>query len=146
MRPDVWPLFDTFNPFMKTLLLTAFFFTQLVSRGVAGSSVLPEIPVSKLGISQALAIFEKQMHDSTNHYVVSVDWYRASEFQPGIGDFRYSPGPDHSGEYSWFITYIYKNEQRDKELRETGTKRRFNEVGVVRIKDDGKIGYFVGAR
>ena len=86
------------------------------------------------------------MRDSTNYSVVSVDWRNASEFQPSIGDFHHSPGLDHPNEYSWFVTYIYKDEQRDKELRETGTKRRFNEVGVVRIKDDGKIGFFVGVR
>ena len=93
-----------------------------------------------------LAIFEQEMRNSTNYSIVTVDWFKASDFQPSIGDFHHSPGPDDPNEYSWFVTYIFKDEQRDKELRETGAKRRFNEVGVVRIKNDGKIGYFVGVR
>ncbi len=135
---------------MKIFLLTTLLITQLVGHCMAGTSVLREIPVSKLGISQALTIFERQMTlDSTNHFVysvVSIDWCKASEFQPRIGDWRWIPGHDDPNEYSWFVTYIYKDEQREKDLKERGIKRRFNEVGVTRIKDDGKIGFFIGAR
>lgn len=86
--------------------------------------------------------------NSTNYCVISINWCKASEFQPRIGDWRWSPGLDHPNEYSWFVTYIYKNEQREKDLqeKERGIKRQFNEVSAMRIKDDGKIGLFIGAR
>lgn len=131
---------------MRTLLLTTFVITQLVGHCFAGTSALPEIPVSKFGMLQALTIFGQQMHKFTDYFVMSVNWCKASEFQPHIGDWRWDPQLDHTNEYSWFVTYIYKDKRREKLMKELEGNRRFNEVGVMRIKDDGKIGSFVGVR
>jgi hypothetical protein len=138
--------FDTCSVSMRTLLLAIFIITQHLGQCVAGTSVIPEIPVSKLGLSKALAIFRHQMHTPTKYCVIGIDWCKASEFQPRIGDARWYPGRDHPNEYSWFVTYLFKDEQREQELKQSGIQQRFNVVLVMRIKDDGQIGEFVGAQ
>ena len=132
---------------MKTLILTAFFISQLVGPSLAGTSELPEIPVSKLGVSRALAIFQKQMKHSTNYAVVAIDWCKASEFHPRVGGGRWFTGLDDPNEYSWFVTYLYKDKQQDKLLKELGRKKQqFNSASVIRIKDDGTRGVFFAAQ
>lgn len=131
---------------MKTFLLTTIVITQLIGHGVAGTSVLPEIPTPKLSLPQLLAIVQKQQGGFTNYAIVAIDWYKASAFQPRIGDGTYSPGGDEPDQYSWFVTIAYKDEATDKELKKRGVMRQFNEVIVLRIKDNGKKGVFVGVR
>lgn len=132
---------------MKTLLLTTMFVTQLIGHCVAGLAVLPEIPVPKLTASQALAIAQQQMTNATGFTLVGIEWCKSSAFQPRFNDgTHWWPGDDHPDEYSWFVTYVYKDEQLDERMRRIGIKRRFNEVCVIRVRDDGQIGRFDGFR
>lgn len=118
----------------------------MTSHCIAGTSLLPEIPTPKLKVAEVLRIFEHVTHDSTNLIVVGIDWHKASDFQPRLGGPHYSPGSDHPDDYSWFVTYAYTDERTDKELRKLGIKRQYNTVGVVRIKDDGQTGLFIGVQ
>lgn len=131
---------------MKTLLFISFVVTDLIGQCLAGTSTLPEIPAPKLSVPQVLGIVHQQMQNSTNYMVVGIDWYQASAFQPRIGDARYSPAGDDPNDYSWFVTFVYKDEQTEKRRGELGIKRQFNSAVVLRIKDDGKIGKFVGVQ
>ncbi|HXR48620.1 MAG TPA: hypothetical protein VN784_14385 [Candidatus Limnocylindrales bacterium] len=129
---------------MKTFILIAIFITQLAGYGDAVTVPLPEIPAPELTAPQVLAIAQQHLGSSTNYTLVSIDWCKASDFQPRYSDGTdYSPGNDEPNGYSWFITYVYRDEQMAKAF---GGKSRFNSVLVMRIKDDGKTGLFIGGR
>jgi hypothetical protein len=85
---------------------------------------------------------------TTNYMVLSVDWYKASEFQPRNANASYSPANDHPDEYSWFVTYACQDEFLAKMLQGNDHRqnRRFNSVNVMRIKDDGQMGVFIGVQ
>lgn len=134
---------------MKTLLLTTIFATQLFGNCFAGLGVLPEIPIPKLTATQALAIAQHHMTNFTNYTLVAIEWCNSTTFQPRFSDgTHYTPANDHPNEYSWFVTYVYKEEVIDKLDSEMGLNRhrRFNSVLVERIKDDGQIGILIGTR
>ena len=82
----------------------------------------------------------------TNYMVVSIDWARASAFQPRGASAHYSPANDQPDEYSWFVTYAYKDAFIDQNLKQQGIRRQFNAINVMRIKDDGRIGVFIGVQ
>jgi len=131
--------------FMKTLILTTFLLTQFISHCAAATLELPEIPVPTLTATKVLAIAQQHMPaNSTNYVLVSVDWHKASDYFPPFSDgTEWSPVNDHPNDYSWFLTYVYRDELMAKH---SGSKRRFNSVLVIRIKDDGQIGLYIGAR
>ncbi len=130
---------------MKTFFLAALLTTQFVGHCSGGLGILPEVAVPKLTATEVLAIAQKNMAKSTNSFVlVAVDWYKASDFQPRFNDgITYSPGRDDPEGYSWFVTYLYRDEELQKNLH---VKRRFNTVRVMRIKDNGQKGEFGGGR
>jgi hypothetical protein len=132
---------------MKTFILTTILVALLIGHCMAGTAVLPEIPAPKLTASQAIEVAKQRMGDSTNFTLVGIDWCKSSTFQPRFNDgTQYSPGKDHPDDYSWFLTYVYKDDQMEKGLTGMGIKRQFNAVHVIRVKDDGQIGAFVGFR
>jgi hypothetical protein len=133
---------------MKAIVLATLFATQLAVHSIAGLAPPPEIPAHKLDVTQVISIFQQNMQKTTNYMVLSVDWYKASEFQPRIGSARYSPANDQSDEYSWFVTYAYEDEFIAKMLlgNDHRQNRRFNSVNVMRIKDDGQRGIFIGVQ
>jgi hypothetical protein len=134
---------------MKTTILTAFFLMQWIGNCLGGLSI-PNLPPHKLEVPEVLAIFYKLRHNDTNCSVIAIDWHKASDFQPQFGDATYSPANDHPDEYSWFVTYLYKDELLEKLLADRPVQsvvhRQFNSVGVMRIKDDGQMGVFIGYR
>jgi len=135
---------------MKKLFLTTFFATQLIGYCFGAVAPLPEIPAPKLSAADALAIAQRHESKSTHNLVlVAVNWCKPSVFQPSFSDgTTYSPGNDHPDEYSWFVTYVYTDEHMAEFNRKMGLKEksRFNSVLVIRIKDDGQVGSFVGVR
>ena len=110
----------------------------------AGTSILPEIPSPKLTPMQALSIAEHLMHNATNCVVVGIDWCKSSTFQSRLSDSSYNPGADDPDEYSWFVTFIYKDDETDRQLRKMNISRQFNSVLIERIKDNGKQGVLIG--
>jgi hypothetical protein len=133
---------------MKIIILTSLFATQLALHCLAGLGPLPEIPAHKLDVTQVVSIFQQKMQKTTNYMVLSVDWYKASEFQPRNANASYSPANDHPDEYSWFVTYACQDEFLAKMLQGNDHRqnRRFNSVNVMRIKDDGQMGVFIGVQ
>ena len=135
---------------MKKTIVAAFFATHLMARCLGGLSI-PDLPAHKLEVPEVLSIFHKLQHHDTNYSVIAIDWHKASDFQPRFGDATYSPATDHPNEYSWFVTYLYKDEFLEKllEAQKPARKiapRQFNSVRVTRIKDDGQMGVFIGAQ
>jgi hypothetical protein len=134
---------------MKTTLLTILCLLGL-HRATAGTSLLPEIPPSKLTIPAVLAIAQKRIPTNTvtftNCCVIAINWCKASDFQPRLGDAHWSPGFDDPEKYCWFVTYLYRDLEREKTDRQFGSNptRQFNSCGVIRVKDDGTIGQFIG--
>jgi hypothetical protein len=135
---------------MKTPILTPMFLAQFIGRCTAGTMELPEVPVPTLTMTKVVAIAQQmeaalQKANSTNFTqftLVDIEWCKASDFSPPFSDgTQYSPLNDHPNDYSWFVTCVYRNEQMAK-----FSKHRFNSVHVIRIKDDGKIGVFLGVR
>jgi hypothetical protein len=133
---------------MKIIILTSLFATQFALHCLAGLGPLPEIPAHKLDVTQVVSIFQQKMQKTTNYMVLSVDWYKASEFQPRNANASYSPANDHPDEYSWFVTYACQDEFLAKMLQGNDHRqnRRFNSVNVMRIKDDGQMGVFIGVQ
>ena len=131
----------------RGFLLAATLVTSLTHSGAAGVAVLPEIPVPKLAPAQVLAIAQQRIGTATDYTLVGLDWYKSSDFQPRFSDgAHYSPAHDQPGEYSWFVTYVYRDKQTDEAFKKMGIVRRFNAVRVLRIKADGSVGVFIGSR
>jgi len=131
---------------MKTLFIAALISVQMFECCRAGTSILPEIPSPKLTPMQALSIAGHLMHNATNYVVVGLDWCKSSTFQPRLGDGTYNPGGDDPDEYSWFVTFIYKDAATDRQLRTMNISRHFNSVLIERIKDNGKQGVLIGVQ
>ena len=51
---------------------------------------------------------------------------------------------DPAGDYSWFVTYIYRDEDLAKFMKTAPGK--MNAVEVLRIRNDGKDGDLFGTR
>ena len=131
----------------RGLLLAATFVTSLIRPGSAGVAVLPEIPVPRLAPAQVLAIAQQRIGTATDYTLVGLDWRKSSDFQPRFSDgTQYSPADDQPDEYSWFVTYVYRDREMDEAYRKMRIVRRFNAVRVLRIKADGSVGVFIGAR
>jgi hypothetical protein len=130
---------------MKAALLTLLLILQLLGRGMAATALVPEVPPHKLTATGALAIAEKQLgKDAGRFTLVGLEWFKSSEFKPRYFDgTQYTAGDDHPDDYCWFVTYLYK---REAGPGASGSGRKFDEVLVIRIKDDGTIGRFIGAR
>ncbi len=109
--------------------------------------MLPEVPVPKLTATQALAIAQKRLSNAKNFTLVGIEWCKASDFKPRFSDgTQYSPGNDHADEYSWFVTYVYRDEEVADAFKKMGITRQFNAVSIVRINNDGQVASFVGFR
>jgi hypothetical protein len=130
---------------MKTQILTTILLMQFFCCCRAATLELPEIPVPKLTVTEVIAIAQQHRAiNSTNRVLVSVDWHKASDYFPPFSDgTEWSPGNDHPDDYSWFLTYVCRDERLAKAWN---SKHRFNSVLVIRIKDDGQIGLYIGAR
>ena len=133
---------------MRKSLLTTVFFTQLIGHCMAGLGILPEIPIPKLAVEKVLSIANQTMRPVsgvTDLTLVGIDWCKSSEFKPrfSAGNIAYTPGQDHPDEYSWFLTYVSKDERLPK-ASQISYQNRFNSVNILRIKDDGQIGVFIG--
>jgi hypothetical protein len=130
---------------MKKLLLITFVTMQLAYYAAAVFVPLPEIPVPTLTVTEVITIAQRHMGTkSTNYVLVSVCWHKASDYVPPFSDgTEWSPGNDHPDDYSWFLTYVYRDQMLAKV---ENSKHRFNSVHVIRIRDDGKIGLYLGAR
>ena len=125
----------------KTLRLATLFVALLVTRVIAGLGMLPPIPVPKLTAAQAMAIAQAHLGpDSARYTLVGVDWHKSSDFQPRFAVAQYTPANDHPEEYSWFMTYVY----RDNLVPGTEATQPFTAEHVIRIRDDGEIGAFIG--
>jgi hypothetical protein len=111
---------------------------------------IPDVPIPKTTAVEAVAIAQKQIKNNPKLVLVAIDWCRASSFQPRISDgTQYHAVDNDPNGYSWFITYVYKDEQLEKEFEKLGSPKRdvkYNSVLVIRVKDDGSIGRLIGAR
>jgi hypothetical protein len=137
---------DSFELFYEKISSRNHFVRHPVALLRRWNCILPEIPPPKFGVAQVLKIFGRLTHNDTNLTVVSVDWHKSSDFQPGFEGPHYSPG-DHPDDYSWFVTYIYNDERTDKEWKGLSVRgRNYNRVAVKRIKDDGQVGLFIGVQ
>jgi hypothetical protein len=114
------------------------------------TSILPPIPRPKLTAGQAIEIAQKSFKsDPLKLLLVAVDWYKSSEFQPRFSDgTQWQPVNDHPNDFSWFVTFAYKDPEIAKWLEKhpDGPTREFTSSTIVRVKDDGTIGEMVGVR
>jgi hypothetical protein len=129
---------------MKTLVIAVILTAQVLCRCQAGMAILPDIPVPKLTPLQALSVAAHLAGNTTNLIVVSIAWCKASTFQSPLGDATYNPGSDAPEEYSWFVTYVYRDEETARELKAMNITHHFNSVLIERIKDNGKQGVLIG--
>jgi len=132
---------------IKQFLLVSVLLMGSLPHNGAGVTVLPEIPRPNLTVAQVLVI--AQAHLGADHgrfTLVGVDWQRASDFKPVFSDAQYSPAGDEPDQFSWFITYVYKDEAIAKALADLGIKREFNAVRIIRVKANGQIGAMIGFR
>jgi hypothetical protein len=129
---------------MKIPFLTAILITQLFGHSVAGTYLSPDTPVPKLSMTQMLSIAEK--HRPKDALLVGVEWCRSSDFQHRALGSYFIPPYAQPNAYSWFLTYVYKNEEFDKELKSRGISQRFNSFFVVRLMDDGTFGTMIGVQ
>jgi len=132
-------------PAMKDLLLALLLIVPFFYHAAAATALLPEVPAHKLTPAGALAIAEKQLgKDAGRFTLVGIEWFKTSEFKPRYFDgTQYTAAGDHPDDYCWFVTYLY---QREANPGASGSERKFDEVLVIRLKDDGTIGRFIGAR
>jgi hypothetical protein len=78
---------------------------------IAGLGVLPPIPVPKLTAAQAMAIAQAHLgNDPARCTLVGVDWHKAADFQPRFAVASRFLANDHPDDYSWFVTYVYKDD------------------------------------
>ena len=128
---------------MKLFLIAAILTFQCLCNCYAGVGVFPEIPVPKLTPIEALTIADRLNGNRTNFIVVSIEWCKASEFQSRLAQGTCNPGSDAPDEYSWFVTFVYKDVEADKLLKRIHVTRQFNSVQIERIKDNGKQGVLI---
>jgi hypothetical protein len=130
---------------MRRLLVVAFCVGAFISARPAGEDTLPDIPRPKLTASEAVAISQRHGHDSTKYTLVTVDWCKASEFKSRYSVGTCTPGDDHPNDYSWFLSYVFKDDEKDQRQKSLGLSRpkEFNSVAVDRINDDGRPGVFI---
>lgn len=131
---------------MKRILFVAFCVVAFVGGRRPGLAILPDIPRPKLSATQAMAIAER-LGTPAGYTLVAVDWCKASDFKPRYSDgTQWSPGSDHPDDYSWFLTYVFKDADIDRVEKSIGVTHEFNSVAVVRIEDDGQRGALIGWR
>lgn len=98
---------------------------------------VPEVPVPKLPLTEAIAVAEKNLPKGHRMNLVGADWFKGSTFLSRISDgTQYHAITDDAEAYSWYLTYI-SNEPSGGEART---------IVVIRVKDDGTIGRLVGTR
>ena len=135
---------------MKILPLIIGILISVQSPSFAILLSIPDVPVSKTTAIEAIAIAQKQVKNDPKLVLVGIDWCQASSFQPRISDgTQYHAMDDDPTGYSWFITYVYKDEQMEKEFEKLGSPKiniKYNSVLVIRIKNDGSIGRLIGTR
>jgi hypothetical protein len=133
--------------------IRATIFTLLFCVGLtlAGKSQAPEkpirnidqalaaIPLPKLSAAEALDTAKKYAKGRArpdNYTIVAIDWCKSSDFKPAFSDgYQWSVIDDQSA-YAWFVTFIVLTQEY------SGT--RF--VGVIRVKENGKVDGMVGTR
>jgi len=121
--------------------LVAALLTVSIGSATAGLKALPEIPMPALTAEQALAVAQRKVNSSA-YVLVGLEWAKASEFQPRVSDGTDWHALDSIDEYSWFVTYVF----RDERVAALHPEQPFNSVSVLRIKPDGTIGLLVGTR
>jgi hypothetical protein len=126
---------------MKTRLLIFSLMLYTTSAAIAASVLLQDIPVPKLSAIDALAIAQREIANDAKLTLITIEWCRASDFQPRVSDgTTFLPLDDQPNGYSWVVTYVTKDQTIE---RRKGSSRRLT---VIRIKDDGTIGKLVGIR
>src|SRR5579859_2542871 len=91
-------------------------------------------------------LISKQFSSCAFHFTRKVQAKRLLAPAPTARDGTYNPGGDDPDEYSWFVTFIYKDAATDRQLRTMNICRHFNSVLIERIKDNGKQGVLIGVQ
>jgi hypothetical protein len=130
---------------LRRLLVVAVCVGAFTSARPVGEDTLPDIPRPKLTAVEAMAISQRHGHDSTKYTLVTVDWCKASEFKARYHVGTCTPGADHPDDYSWFLSYVFKDDEKDQRQKSLGLFRpkEFNSVTLERINDDGQLGLFI---
>jgi hypothetical protein len=140
--------------FGKLWLLAMAGGAMLMGYGIAaraGTADISNVPIPKMTPEQVLAIAEPRIHlqaqcaraDSCR--IVEVDWAKNSSFQPRISSgTQWHVVGDPADDYSWFVTFVYRDEDMAKLMGTAPGK--VNESETIRIKNDGKDGVLLGTR
>jgi len=127
-------------------LLVALFVMAMMRSGSAALDVLPIIDRPPLTAAQAIALAEKQLRNPNQNLLVGIDWAKSTKFTPRFSDGTRLLPVDQPDSYSWFVTYVYKDDELAAALAELGTVREFTAVRVIRVKSDGTAAVMAGFR
>ena len=92
---------------------------------------------------QAVAVAQKENKNDPAYVLVGVQWCLPKSFVPPVHDGTRYTAMDDADDYSWFVTYVFKNVGMAKLVGQGHDK--YNGVLVIRVKKDGSIGRLIGA-
>jgi len=132
----------------KSFQWAGIFLAVFVCAVAAGTSRLPDIPTPTLTATQVIAIGEKRFGERAKDYtLVAIEWQKSSAYQPRVSTgATYTPANDQPDEYSWFLTYVTRDEREAEAMMRMGISQHFNSALTQRIKDGGEDGLFIGVQ
>jgi len=112
-----------------------------------GDGQAVRIPRPHVSAVDAIKAAEAEASKSAKGAIpVEIVWCKASQFHPAIAPAGiYSVGKDDPNEYSWFVTFVYRDAEAARVFARTIEVGEFTSSTVVRIKDDGTVGILISA-
>ena len=113
----------------------------------AGTSYISAVTFTKMTPTDVIAFSEtriKSRPQCNTCRIVEVTWAKNSSFQARISSGWQWHLDDPADDYSWFVTFVYRDEEMAKGMGTAPGK--INESISIRIKDDGKDGDLIGTR